>query len=90
MTEVLEKFKEVDKSNFIDKSQIFELYNNFQAYIKTLSTLELCILFNICGIIFIMSCLSTIIFTFYGDFLINKLNLEKKYRWFYTIAKNIC
>ena len=78
--ELLKLITETDISkNFIGDLNLLELYNDFQAYLQTLSTYQLCILFNITTIIFIMTCLITIIFSFYGDFFITKLKLEEKY-----------
>lgn len=68
-----------ESKNYIGDIKLGELYQDFQAYTSTLSLQELAILFNLSGIIFIMGCLLSIIFTFYGDLILNKLNLEKKF-----------
>jgi hypothetical protein len=55
---------------------ILNIYNDFKEYLSTLSVYELCILTNIFLMIFIFTCLITILFAFYGNYLIEKLSLE--------------
>lgn len=66
------------KANFLGL-KILEIYNDFYSYVDTLSIYHKCLMFNMCTIIFIMGCLLTIIFTFYGDLFINKLGLEQRF-----------
>jgi hypothetical protein len=65
--------------NFIEDNPILEYINQFRDYLATLSTTKICLVMNICISIFILTCLVTIIFAVYGNFLIDKLSLEKKY-----------
>lgn len=60
-------------------NSILEIIKNFQDYLSTLNFSEICLVMNICGILFILSCLVSILFAFYGKFLIEKLSLEE--RW---------
>jgi len=70
----------IDKNlKLIDGSQIFKLIEDFQNYLHTLSSVQLCILLDIFSIIFIFLCLTSIIFSFYGNFIIEKLSLESKF-----------
>lgn len=46
---------------------------------STLSVTELCIVMNILVCIFIFTCLVSVIFAFYGQFIIDKLSLEKRF-----------
>ena len=57
---------------------ILELIKNFQDYLATLTFSEICLVMNIFGILFIFSCLVSILFAFYGNFLIEKLSLEER------------
>jgi hypothetical protein len=50
--------------NFVGNLNLSELVKEFQVYITTLSVQELAIVINLSGIIFILGCLSSIIFSF--------------------------
>src|ERR1700726_4660213 len=71
---------EIDiNKNLFDNNPFLNIYNDFKEYLSTLSVYELCILTNIFLMIFIFTCLITILFAFYGNYLIEKLSLEQKY-----------
>ena len=53
--------------------------NEFKDYLSTLSITEICLVINISSSIFIFTCLVSIIFAVYGNFLIDRLSLEEKY-----------
>ena len=65
--------------NFIDDNSILKLYKDFQEYLSTLSTVQICLLFNIIGIIFVTFCLITIFLSFYGNFFMDKFSLEERF-----------
>lgn len=71
---------EIDiNKNLFENNPFLNIYNDFKEYLSTLSVYELCILTNIFLIIFIFTCLITILFAFYGNYLIKNLSLEQKY-----------
>nr|UYL26251.1 hypothetical protein [Cordyceps militaris] len=53
--------------------------NDFNNYLSNLTLTEICLVINITSCMFILSCLVTIIFAFYGNLIISKFSLEKKY-----------
>jgi hypothetical protein len=85
-TEVFKKAEKISidleesvNKKFMDDNSILEYINNFKDYLATLSTTEICLVMNIFISVFILTCLVSIIFAVYGNFLIDKLSLEKKY-----------
>lgn len=56
-----------------------ELFNQFQEIFKNLSIVDLCILIDIIGIIIIFSGVMSIIFAYYGNYLISKYTLDQKF-----------
>jgi hypothetical protein len=64
---------------FMDDNFIINKINEFKDYLSTLSITEICLVINISSSIFIFTCLVSIIFAVYGNFLIDRLSLEKKY-----------
>ena len=68
-------------SKFMDKEKeiILKLIEDFQVFLNSLSTAQLCILIDMLGIIVIILCLITIIFSFYGNIIVDKLALEAKF-----------
>jgi hypothetical protein len=92
--ERVEKIKkylsEIDiNKNFFENNPFLNIYNDFKEYLSTLSVYELCILTNIFLMIFIFTCLITILFAFYGNYLIENLSLEQKYPKLSRIIKLI-
>lgn len=79
--EELEKFLEENEwtKKLSDDNFLFNLIKEYKDYLSTLSVEELCILMNLLVCVFILTCLITIIFAFYGNYFINKLSLETKY-----------
>lgn len=67
------------KSNFLEDSSITKIISDYKAYVATLNVYELCILMNLLVSTFIFVCLIDILFAFYGNYLIEKLSLEKKW-----------
>ena len=57
----------------------FNLINDFNSYLSNLTLIEICLVINITSSILILTCLITIIFAFYGNFIISKFSLGKKY-----------
>lgn len=56
-----------------------DLFNQFQDIFKNLSLVDLCILIDIIGILIIFSCVMSIIFAYYGNYLISKYTLDQKF-----------
>lgn len=56
-----------------------DLFNQFQEILKNLSLVDLCILIDIIGILIIFSCVMSIIFAYYGNYLISKYTLDQKF-----------
>lgn len=66
-----------DNNKFIDFGS--DIFNKIQELIQNLSFVDLCILIDILGIIFIFSLIISIIFAYYGNYLINKFSLDEKF-----------
>ena len=66
-------------SKLVGNNYIGNLINDFNNYLSNLSLTEICLVINITSCIFILTCLVTIIFAFYGNLIISKFSLEKKY-----------
>jgi len=77
-TEELGKYFNNLESKLLEDNSISEIISCYKTYLDTLSIHELCILINILICIFILTCLISILFAFYGNYLIDKLSLEKK------------
>ena len=67
------------KSNFLENNPLWDWIQEFNNYLSTLSLYELCFLINTLLSVFILTCLISILFSFYGDFLITKFKLEEKF-----------
>lgn len=80
-TEDIRKYLEKwnDKNKLFEDNPIRDWIHDFNNYLSTLSIYELCFLINILMCTFIFSCLITILMSFYGNFLIDKFNLERKF-----------
>ena len=76
--EDLEKYIKNIESKLLEDTSISEIISNYKIYLETLSIHELCILINILISIFIITCLISILFAFYGNYLIEKFSLHKK------------
>lgn len=77
--EELEKSVNKIIKKFMDDNSIIQKINEFKEYLATLSSTELCLVMNIFISVFILTCLISIIFAVYGNFLVDKLSLETKY-----------
>jgi hypothetical protein len=75
---ILDLLKE-NKNKFWGENSILDLISNYSQYLSNLSTTELCLIINISTSIFILTCLISILFAFYGNFLLDKFSLEKRY-----------
>lgn len=69
---------DMNSNKFTGDINILDLIYDFKLYLNTLSLQELCLLINMSTIIFVILCLLTIIYSFYGDLLITKLRLEER------------
>lgn len=58
---------------------LYNLIKEYKEFLSTLSVYQLCMIINLSLSIFILTCLISILFAFYGNFFINKLSLETKY-----------
>lgn len=63
----------------MDDNIIVNKINEFKDYLSNLSMTEICLVINISSSLFIFTCLVSIIFAVYGNFLIERLSLENKY-----------
>ena len=61
----------------IKNFSMLDLFNYFINYLSNISIYEYCIVFNIIISIFIFICLIKILFTVYGNYLLQKYSLEK-------------
>lgn len=77
--EELEKSVNKIITKFMDDNSIIQKINEFKDYLATLSSTEICLVMNISISVFILTCLVSIIFAVYGNFLVDKLSLETKY-----------
>jgi len=66
-------------NKFLGDNSNFEWFKQFNEFLSTLTTYQLCILMNITTSLFILGCLISMLFAFYGNFMIEKLSLEQKY-----------
>jgi Skp family chaperone for outer membrane proteins len=84
-TKVSDKVEDLVKSvnnmtkNFTDDNSILQIINEFKDYLASLSSTDICLVINISSSIFIFTCLVSIIFAVYGNFLIDRFSLEDKY-----------
>jgi hypothetical protein len=90
--EIADSFKKIHQeleqiNPKLTSDDILDYINNFNNYLSSLSVTELCLLMNILISILIFTCLISIISAFYGNFLIEKFNLEKKYPKISTFLK---
>lgn len=83
----LEKFLKDNNFKFSEDNFISKLITEFKDYLSTLSIEQLCILIDFLLITLVFSCLITILFAFYGNFLIDKFSLEEKYPKLSVIIK---
>jgi len=58
---------------------IYILIDNFKAYLDTLNTYQLCIVFDLFSSLLVLCFIINIIFAYYGNSFIESFDLEKKY-----------
>ena len=100
MNEAFKKAKEINdnidkKSNSLDSpidklsgdNYITKLISDFNNYLSNLSLTDICLVINISSCLFILTCLVTILFSVYGNFIIDKFSLEQKYPKLAVIIK---
>nr|YP_009327843.1 hypothetical protein [Epichloe festucae]APB96802.1 hypothetical protein [Epichloe festucae]APB96862.1 hypothetical protein [Epichloe hybrida] len=78
---VNKKYSQFESSinKLADDNYVIKLINEFNNYLSNLTITEICLVINISSSIFVLTCLVTILFSVYGNKLIDKLNLEQKY-----------
>nr|YP_010697825.1 hypothetical protein P1S03_mgp20 [Porodaedalea chrysoloma]WCF76786.1 hypothetical protein [Porodaedalea chrysoloma] len=79
LDEIIYLNNEDQKSMIFDLDSVLEYYNSFHAVSRIALTL---LLFNYV----VISCLISIVFIFYGDYLIKRFDLENKYPTIYKIV----
>lgn len=67
------------KTKLTGGNDIFNIINDFQLYLSSLSTTEICLVINIGTSIFILGCIISILFAISGKYIINKFSLEQKF-----------
>lgn len=67
------------KDNFMDNNPIFDIIKNFKEYLASLSIMEICLVVNIFSCVFIITCIISILFAVFGNYLIDRFSLEQKY-----------
>lgn len=87
-TEIKEAFDKAENkadeiSDILEKNSIIpddflNLINEFNEYLASLSTMEICLVINVTTCIFILTCIISILFAISGNYLINKFSLEQK------------
>lgn len=69
------------EDNFmVDKASgtIFNLISEYKEYLAILSIIEICLLINITTSIFILTCIISIFYSIFGNYLITKFSLEER------------
>ena len=72
----------LNNDNYITK-----LINEYNDYLYNLSITEICLVINISSCFLVLTCLITILFAVYGNFIIDKLSLQDKYPKLATFIK---
>lgn len=67
------------KDNFMDNNPIFETIKNFKEYLASLSIMEICLVVNIFSCVFIITCIISILFAVFGNYLIDRFSLVQKF-----------
>jgi len=67
------------KNNFMDNNPIFEIIKKFKEYLASLSIMEICLVVNIFSCVFIITCIISILFAVFGNYLIDRFSLEQKF-----------
>nr|YP_010137133.1 hypothetical protein KYW48_mgp10 [Tylopilus plumbeoviolaceoides]QWM97172.1 hypothetical protein [Tylopilus plumbeoviolaceoides] len=86
--DLYEIFKKVE--NYINSEENyinFNIINEFYSYIENLNIIQNIAFMNISAIIFIFFSLISLLTIFFGEYLINKFNIENKYPKIYKFIK---
>ena len=75
------------KDNFRDDNPILKLISDYKEYLDTLSNIELCLIINITTSLFIFACITTILSSILGNYLIDRFSLELRFPKLSTIIK---
>lgn len=75
-------FIQSSKKNYVD-----DIIKKFSEYLSNLELDQLCVLSNLLTNFLVLSLLTNIVFIFYGDFLINYFELEKRFPRFSNYIK---
>jgi len=67
------------KDNFMDNNPIFEIIKDFKEYLASLSIMEICLVVNIFSCVFIITCIISILFAVFGNYLIDRFSLVQKF-----------
>lgn len=67
------------KENFTDYNPILKMINEFKEYLASLSVTEICLVVNIFSCVFIITCIISILFAVFGNYLIDRFSLEQKF-----------
>lgn len=68
-----------NRDNFMDNNPIFEIIKNFKEYLASLSIMEICLVVNIFSCVFIITCIISILFAVFGNYLIDRFSLVQKF-----------
>jgi hypothetical protein len=78
-SKIMEEVDNVRKNNKFIEYNLNELIDKFKEFLSLLSIEQICILINITTSLFILTCIFSIFTAYSGNYLINKLDLSKKY-----------
>jgi len=67
------------KDKFMDDNSIIRIVNEYKEYLISLNTMEICLVINISTSLFILACIISILLSIFGNYLIDKLSLEKRF-----------
>lgn len=79
MIKNLSKLINNTRDNFMDDNSIFRIVNEYKEYLISLNTMEICLVINISTSLFILACIISILLSIIGNYLIDKLSLEKRF-----------
>jgi len=75
------------KDNFRVDNPILKLINDYKEYLDSLNNIELCLIKNITTSLFIFACITTILSSILGNYLIDRFSLELRFPKLSTIIK---
>lgn len=68
-----------ERDKFMDNNPIFYIIKDFKEYLASLSIMEICLVVNIFSCVFIITCIISILFAVFGNYLIDRFALEQKF-----------